>query len=739
LRQGFQELGVVYTACGVNLLDQGDGPAAVRTYTVLPGGDWEGPIRGSHPGEPTLMRMWQGQRTLYRRDLQAEDPFGEAAWLQSAGWQVRSVIDVPFKEGTLALRSDTPNAFTDDQIESMEALAEVLSAGFRRQHDLAALERRARESEALAAAIESVAAAGDQVAVFETVVREAARLVEGERCALFLHDPDQGALVPQAQVGHDWMAYQHIRIPPGEGVSGKVLQTGQPYAAVSQEPDVTIPTATSEQEELYRQAPEGQRLGAAGAVPLRLEGEVIGTLSVGTSRQRVTAADLELLQRLADHATVAVARTRYLDRLEGQRSEVEERDRLLAAFGRIGETMLSSLELDRILDRLIDELLAAGIFRSLMIALVDEERHCVEVVRSRHRYMADGTAVPPKAQDNSDVVGAVYDLDDENITADVARRGVLTVTEEWDERFDRRFSSRENSQGQVAYFIPVRQQDRVVAVLATGSRSDEKAQYLRQIEVMGPLLGQVAIALAHARLYGEVHAGQVRLRELSRRLLQVQEEERRLLATELHDEVGQTLTGLKLMLEANARMTPEIRGDRNREAVRMVSELLDQVRQLSLDLRPPMVEDLGLAAAMEWLARRFETQTQLTVELQCTGLEREMSLETQMTAYRLVQEGLTNVARHAKVEAATVRVWVEDEALWTMVMDEGVGMPGDSGHQGTGLSGMRERASLLGGSLQVESAPGQGTRIMATLPVDVSSESGELEGSLEARPNGGSH
>ena len=94
-----------------------------------------------------------------------------------------------------------------------------------------------------------------------------------------------------------------------------------------------------------------------------------------------------------------------------------------------------------------------------------------------------------------------------------------------------------------------------------------------------------------------------------------------------------------------------------------------------------------------------------------------MPLETQMAAYRLVQEGLTNVARHAGVQDARVEVWVEDEVLRTMVADEGVGMTPDEGLRGAGLLGMRERATLLGGALLVESAPGQGTRIAATLPV----------------------
>ena len=183
-----------------------------------------------------------------------------------------------------------------------------------------------------------------------------------------------------------------------------------------------------------------------------------------------------------------------------QREEVLwENERLLAAFHQIGQTILSPLDLDQILDNMGRHIAEAGIFRSLMIALVDESTQSVEVVRNFFRF-PDGSLT----LDKGNVVGTRYSLEDENITPEVARTGEMKVVEEWDDRFDKRIDTHQSRKGQVSYFLPVKQGDRVVAVLATGSKLDEKEEKLRRIEVMRPLLDQFAIALDHARLYENI-------------------------------------------------------------------------------------------------------------------------------------------------------------------------------------------------------------------------------------------
>jgi PAS domain S-box-containing protein len=203
------------------------------------------------------------------------------------------------------------------------------------------------------------------------------------------------------------------------------------------------------------------------------------------------------------------------------------------------------------------------------------------------------------------------------------------------------------------------------------------------------------------------------LAELSQRLVDVQEEERRRVSRELHDEAGQLLTGLKLTLEAGARTgctDLALVGD-------LVDQLAARLRNLALDLRPPMLDDLGLIPTLLWHHQRYQEQTRVRVDFRHQGLSARLPAAVEAAAFRVVQEALTNVARHAQAETAAVRVRLVGEVLSLQVSDRGRGFdPGALAETGTGLLGMRERVSRLGGRLTVESAPRCGTRVWGEIP-----------------------
>ncbi|MBN1668089.1 MAG: sensor histidine kinase [Anaerolineales bacterium] len=215
-----------------------------------------------------------------------------------------------------------------------------------------------------------------------------------------------------------------------------------------------------------------------------------------------------------------------------------------------------------------------------------------------------------------------------------------------------------------------------------------------------------------------------RLRALSRRLVELQEQERRHMAQELHDEIGQLLTGLKLSLGLSARLPYVEIGAALAGAQELVSDLLDQVRQMSLDLRPAMLDDFGLLPALFWYFERYTGRTQITIDFQHSDLERRFQPEIESAAYRIIQEALTNVARHAGVEQVRIRLWFEPGWLLLAVEDNGRGfdLPAAlAAGRSSGLAGMRERAGLLGGELEIGTAAGRGTEIQVRLPVDIQS------------------
>jgi signal transduction histidine kinase len=204
-------------------------------------------------------------------------------------------------------------------------------------------------------------------------------------------------------------------------------------------------------------------------------------------------------------------------------------------------------------------------------------------------------------------------------------------------------------------------------------------------------------------------------RRLVDRLLRVQEEERRRLARELHDEVGQALTGLKLLIEAAGRGRSAARLG---EAAAAVDDLLSKVRDLSLDLRPPMLDDFGLAAALEWHVDRYSRRTGIPVALTGSALAGRFSAEAELAAFRVVQEALTNVARHAGASRAEVQLSWDGGLLTAKVEDAGRGCDPRAALQGasTGLPGLRERIEMLGGRFELAARPGHGAAVTARIP-----------------------
>lgn len=230
---------------------------------------------------------------------------------------------------------------------------------------------------------------------------------------------------------------------------------------------------------------------------------------------------------------------------------------------------------------------------------------------------------------------------------------------------------------------------------------------------------RVRLLVAERQRCQEAEMLRERAQLLSRRLVEVQEAERRHVARELHDEIGQLLTGLKLLLEMNARSTPADVLSNLDEATALLNELIARVRELSLDLRPSVLDDLGLAPALLWHIERYMAQTQVQVTLRHHGLEgRRFPAEVELTAFRIAQEALTNVARHAHAPAAEVRAWVAGNWLYLQVKDNGVGfVPDPPITNSSGLAGMLERAALLDGRLTIDSTPGAGTLLTAELPL----------------------
>ena len=234
---------------------------------------------------------------------------------------------------------------------------------------------------------------------------------------------------------------------------------------------------------------------------------------------------------------------------------------------------------------------------------------------------------------------------------------------------------------------------------------------------------QTAVQVEQASLLDQVKTGRERSQRLARQLLQAQELERRKLARELHDEIGQALTAVKLNLEA---LESRLHGKHSKalvESLTIVDTALQQVRGLSLDLRPAILDDLGLAAALRWYVDRHAQRAGIAMEFSNESPEKRSSILLETTCFRVAQEALTNVLRHAKAKRVSVRILQVDDALNLYIEDDGIGFDMEQARQkavggsSLGLLGMQERVLLAGGRLDVISAPGRGTAIHVCLPL----------------------
>lgn len=440
------------------------------------------------------------------------------------------------------------------------------------------------------------------------------------------------------------------------------------------------------------------RLGQSeGVSPAAFEGLL-------TMLEELQVAAQELCQQNKELAAVAVENARLLETLHEQR-EVAETLREVAG------ALSASLDHEQVLRLILGQLLRVVDYDSASVMLVSGDALDLAAYRSFRFEQREFTPL------RIDALSHVHEVIENGVPVIIPD---TTGDSRWLRLGDNEFT-------RCWLGVPLMVQDRVIGLLNMGKRQPDFYTE-RHAALAVAFADQAAIAIENARLFEQVRAGRERLQSLSRQLLEVQETERRRIAHELHDEVSQILTGLKLTLETIRRLPPDMGRVRLGEAQELVNELMARMRNMSLDLRPSMLDDAGLVPTLLWHFERYTDQTGVAVNFEHNEPERSCPPEVETATYRIVQEALTNVARHAGVSEATVCLLADQEMLSLRIEDCGAGFDPDAvlATGGTfGLVGMRERAVLLGGQLVVESAPGTGTRLMAELPLGNLIEQGE--------------
>ncbi len=274
--------------------------------------------------------------------------------------------------------------------------------------------------------------------------------------------------------------------------------------------------------------------------------------------------------------------------------------------------------------------------------------------------------------------------------------------------------------------------------LAAAERQRELHQYLTSTLAASLALGLAVAIIAVIRIrvlegrseqqHGRTQQAEQELRRLSNQLVRTQEEERKNLSRELHDELGQGLTALRMEIgrseRAQAIGSPAFTATML-ESKALVDRMMQMVRDLAMGLRPSMLDDLGLEPALAWQAREFSRRYNVPVDLAVDGDLERLPDPQRTCVYRVVQEALTNCAKHSAATEIQVQVVRGRTRLDVSVRDNGVGMSSTTGHSGLGLTGIKERVKDINGSTSIQTKPGEGTVVHITLPVPAADSSKE--------------
>jgi signal transduction histidine kinase len=519
-------------------------------------------------------------------------------------------------------------------------------------------------------------------ALLQRLVEKAAELTGARYAALGVIDRGGSALERFVTTGIDEETHAAIGdLPRGRGILGALIRDASPLRLHDLGKDarsVGFP-------------PNHPPMRSFLGVPIMLRGVAYGNfyLTEKEGGEDFTEEDEELVTLLASQAAVSIENARLYEASTGWSRQLE-------SLNEVGNALVTETDLDRLLDliaRRLRELLDA---RVVMVVLPEggEELRFAAVAGERAEDLVGRTTTRAGSKSGrvlelrrSERVDSV--LDDPDVSPEATR--LLAA--------------------RTGLGVPLVVRGQAIGVIAAHDKLGDDARFTdNDLRLAETFATRAAVA---------VDLSERIARDALRRVVEGQELERRRLSRELHDETGQALTSILLGLRS---LEESLETDDARAATAGLRELvvatLQDVRRLAVELRPSVLDDFGLVAALEHLTASFQEQTGIQVDLGVALGEGRLPGEVETALYRIVQESLTNVVKHARARRVSISMTRMQHSVKAVVEDDGQGFdPENTREGGFGLVGMRERLSLLGGRLRVESRPGAGTTIAVDVPL----------------------
>jgi signal transduction histidine kinase len=510
----------------------------------------------------------------------------------------------------------------------------------------------------------------DLEAVLGQVVEVARELTGARYAALGILDEDRRELERFIYVGIDDETRAHIGdLPHGRGVLGELIRNPAPLRL----------REVGAHPRSYGFPPGHPPMHSFLGVPIVVRGQAYGDLYL-TEKEggEFDEADEEAVTILAEWAALTIFNVRLYTQSEEERGALERAVHGLEATTEIARAVGGETDRSRVLETIAKRARALVGARSLLVLLRDDGTR-LEVVAAAGECGRDplGRYVTLEAETPGDALAALAGL---------------------------------GLDARAALLAPLGFRGRSLGTIVALDRLEEGPDfYPEDARMLVAASASAATAVATVQSVNE---------ERLRQSLMTAERERARWARELHDSVLQGLGSRRVLLSsALKRGDPERLAAAVGEALEEMGRDIDELRGLITELRPATLDQLGLRAALEDLADRVSHSARLALDVDLSVEAERLDADLETAVYRLVQEALTNVAKHARASNVTLRVVGRDGRLDVLVSDDGRGFDPEAEREGFGLDGMRERVELVGGELQIESKPGRGTRTTASIPV----------------------
>jgi signal transduction histidine kinase len=455
---------------------------------------------------------------------------------------------------------------------------------------------------------------------------------------------------------------------------------------------------------------EQEELRCILSVPLKSRTGVVGIMNVasGTPRQ-FTSEELQLLSAIGHQIGMAIENARLYEQARKQLAELQAATAELMALQKAIFTLNNSQSLDEVSQAIVTGVHLGLGYQRVTLALVDEQSRKIKQVASvGHKASSDSRDY--SISEDNDLPAFACSSEEPAIIRNIPPEEPASP------------GMRPEPGMKVMACIPIRAKNKTLGWISVDSSSRKEPFKPEEISSLSIFADQAAIAIERARLWQELKQREERRGDFLKKIITAQEEERKRIARELHDETGQLLTSLILglkLVESSSDAEESRKGIAELRA--LTQQTFEEVRRLALQLRPSVLDNLGLVPALEAFIKECAVKFGGDINLEVRGLDQRLPGEVEITLYRVVQEALTNVSKHAEATHAQVLLERRGASILAIVEDNGKGFDPervlDSSRKSLGLLGIQERVSLLGGRFQLHSEPGKGTKIMVEVPL----------------------